>query len=171
MRNRTWAWARRTVAAGDDTSCRKKCAVRRDGAVRLADRYSFQTLPFDRVIVQLHTIVCTERQKCFAGCSRIRRETFTKEDDDEALRVAAVGWGAAMNAPVELRLKDECPTDGKNSTVLHRVLHEACLKVGGEHALAARLGWDVDTVHSWLRGHATPPDSVFLKCLDILGLG
>ena len=76
-----------------------------------------------------------------------------------------------MSSVVDTPLKDECPTAGKDRTVFHRVLHEACLKVGGEHALAARLGLDVETVHSWLRGHARPPDSVFLKCLDLLGLG
>ena len=75
-----------------------------------------------------------------------------------------------MNHPVEQAIKDICPEDAKNHTVLHRVLHDACLKFGGEHALAAHLGLDVETVNSWLRGHSTPPDSVFLKCLDLLGL-
>ena len=76
-----------------------------------------------------------------------------------------------MNSPVGVPLQDRCPEDGRNATVLHRVLHDACLKVGGEHALAAQLGRDVETVHSWLLGDSTPPDSVFLKCLDMLGLG
>jgi DNA-binding transcriptional regulator YiaG len=49
------------------------------------------------------------------------------------------------------------------------VLHDACVKLGGEHALAHYLAVDPQTVHAWLEGHETPSDISFIKCLDLLG--
>jgi len=55
--------------------------------------------------------------------------------------------------------------------VVHRVLHDACVKLGGEHALARYLGVDPQIIDSWLQGYGTPSDVAFVKCLDLLGLG
>lgn len=62
----------------------------------------------------------------------------------------------------------DCPTDGRNVSINVRVLHEACLKLGGEEQLAGYLDIPVHIVHSWLKGRSRPPDDVFLKCLDLL---
>ena len=64
--------------------------------------------------------------------------------------------------------KDSCPEDGKNASIKVRVLHEACLKLGGEAHLAAYLEMSVGLVHAWLKGRGTPSDEIFLKCLDLL---
>lgn len=64
--------------------------------------------------------------------------------------------------------KDTCPEDGKNASIKVRVLHEACLKLGGEAHLAEYLDVTVRLVDSWLKGRAVPPDEIFLKCLDLL---
>jgi hypothetical protein len=64
--------------------------------------------------------------------------------------------------------KDGCPEDGKNASIQVRVLHEACLKLGGDAHLAGYLGVTVSLVDSWLKGRGTPPDEIFLKCLDLL---
>ena len=63
---------------------------------------------------------------------------------------------------------DNCPTNARNSSIHGRVLHDACLKLGGEHHLAAYLDVPVSLVDAWLKGRSTPPDDVFLKCLDLL---
>jgi hypothetical protein len=64
--------------------------------------------------------------------------------------------------------KDVCPEDGKNASIKVRVLHDACLKLGGEAHLAEYLDVAVRLVDSWLKGRGVPPDDVFLKCLDLL---
>lgn len=64
--------------------------------------------------------------------------------------------------------KDTCPEDGRNASIHARVLHEACLKVGGERHLAEYLGVSVGLVHAWLKGRGIPSDEVFLKCLDLV---
>jgi len=64
--------------------------------------------------------------------------------------------------------KDKCPEDGKNASIKVRVLHDACLKLGGEAHLAEYLDVAVRVVDSWLKGRAIPPDEIFLKCLDLL---
>ena len=64
--------------------------------------------------------------------------------------------------------KDNCPEDGKNASVKARVLHAACLKLGGEAKLADYLDVSISLVDSWLKGRGIPPDDVFLKCLDLL---
>jgi hypothetical protein len=48
------------------------------------------------------------------------------------------------------------------------VLHDACVRLGGEHKLAEFLGVDVGTVEAWLDGLSWPPDEVFLRCADLL---
>jgi hypothetical protein len=65
--------------------------------------------------------------------------------------------------------RDVCPQGGRDKSVAHRVLHDACVKLGGEHALAHYLAVDPQTVHAWLEGHETPSDISFIKCLDLLG--
>mgnify|MGYP003576826179 CR=1 FL=1 len=64
--------------------------------------------------------------------------------------------------------KDTCPEDGRNASIQVRVLHEACVKLGGERHLAEFLGVSVGLVHAWLKGHSRPTDEIFLKCLDLL---
>ena len=67
--------------------------------------------------------------------------------------------------------RDICPSEAKDKDLHIRVLHEACVKVGGEHALAAFLGLSVGIVELWLKGRRRPPDDVFLRCLDLLESG
>ena len=69
-----------------------------------------------------------------------------------------------MRVPME----DICPAADKNVNVFVRVLHEACLAVGGEHKLAEYLGVPVRFVERWLEGLGQPPDHVFLRCIDLL---
>ena len=63
---------------------------------------------------------------------------------------------------------DSCPQDGKNASIKIRVLHDACLKLGGEGHLAEYLGVAINVVDTWLKGRGLPPDEIFLKCLDLL---
>src|SRR5687768_7490996 len=49
-----------------------------------------------------------------------------------------------------------------------RVLHDACRILGGEHKLAEYLGVSVVLVAFWLDGRGQPPDSVLLRCSDLL---
>lgn len=65
-------------------------------------------------------------------------------------------------------MQDICPSTAKNAHIYVRLLHDACLKVGGEHRLAECLGVDVATVEAWLNGRGAPPDDVFLHCLDLI---
>jgi DNA-binding transcriptional regulator YiaG len=64
--------------------------------------------------------------------------------------------------------KDTCPQEGRNAHIQARVLHEACLKLGGERHLAEYLGVSVGLVHAWLKGRGIPSDEIFLKCLDLV---
>jgi hypothetical protein len=66
---------------------------------------------------------------------------------------------------------DTCPSEAKNENLFVRVLHDACVKLGGEHALAKYLKQDVSVIDAWLRGRGRPPDPVFLQCLDLLETG
>ncbi len=63
---------------------------------------------------------------------------------------------------------DICPSNARNSHIYVRTLHEACLKVGGEHKLARYLGVDVKSVHAWLNGIGRPSDEIFLRCVDLV---
>jgi hypothetical protein len=65
-------------------------------------------------------------------------------------------------------MQDICPSTSRNSHIYIRTLHDACLTLGGEHKLAAYLGVDVREVEAWLNGQGQPPDSVFLRCLDLV---
>jgi hypothetical protein len=49
-----------------------------------------------------------------------------------------------------------------------RLLHDACIALGGEHKLAQYLGVDVATIEAWLQGLGQPPDDIFLRCADLL---
>ena len=65
-------------------------------------------------------------------------------------------------------MQDICPSTEKNRHIYLRLLHEACLALGGEHKLAAHLGVAVKEVEAWLSGASLPPDRIFLACLDIV---
>jgi hypothetical protein len=64
--------------------------------------------------------------------------------------------------------EDICPSPAKNNHIYVRLLHDACVALGGEHKLAEFLGVEVKTVEDWLQGIGQPPDSVFLRCADLL---
>ena len=63
---------------------------------------------------------------------------------------------------------DICAAANPNANVHVRVLHDACLLLGGEHKLAEYLGVDAGLVERWLQGLGNPPDHVFLRCSDLL---
>ena len=65
-------------------------------------------------------------------------------------------------------MQDICPSSSRNSHIYVRTLHDACVILGGEHKLAAYLGVSVALVEAWLNGRGRPPDSVFLRCLDLV---
>jgi hypothetical protein len=65
-------------------------------------------------------------------------------------------------------MQDICPSTAKNDHIYIRTLHDACKALGGEHKLADYLGIDVTIVNDWLNGNGRPPDSVFLRCVDLL---
>ena len=67
-------------------------------------------------------------------------------------------------------VQDICPSTAKNSHIYVRLLHDACVELGGEHRLAEYLGVDVATIEAWLAGLGQPPDEVFLRCADLLHL-
>ena len=66
------------------------------------------------------------------------------------------------------RVQDICPSTAKNEHIYVRMLHDACKAIGGEHQLAEYLGISVSIVSDWLNGNGRPPDSVFLRCVDLL---
>jgi DNA-binding transcriptional regulator YiaG len=65
-------------------------------------------------------------------------------------------------------MEDLCPSTSKNTHIYIKALHEACVTLGGEHKLAAYLGVPVARVEAWLNGEGTPPDSIFLRCVDLM---
>jgi DNA-binding transcriptional regulator YiaG len=65
-------------------------------------------------------------------------------------------------------MQDTCPDTHRNIHIYVRMLHDACLKLGGEHKLAVYLGVDASAVDDWLNGRGRPPDSIFLLCLDLV---
>ena len=65
-------------------------------------------------------------------------------------------------------MNDICPSTARNAHIYIRTLHDACVILGGEHKLAGFLGIPVERVEAWLNGVGTPPDSVFLRCLDLV---
>jgi DNA-binding transcriptional regulator YiaG len=65
-------------------------------------------------------------------------------------------------------VQDICPSTAKNEHIYIRMLHDACKTLGGEHKLAEYLGVTVNLVEDWLNGKGRPPDSVFLRCIDVL---
>lgn len=50
-------------------------------------------------------------------------------------------------------------------------LRAAVDTLGGEKALAERLGVDAKEVHAWVEGRATPPLGAFLEALDVIAAG
>jgi hypothetical protein len=65
-------------------------------------------------------------------------------------------------------MQDICPSTHKNAHIYIRCLHDACRILGGEHKLAEYLGVDVRSIENWLNGIGYPPDSVFLRCTDLI---
>ncbi len=65
-------------------------------------------------------------------------------------------------------MHDTCPSTARNSHIYVRTLHDACRLLGGEHKLAAYLGVPVRLIEDWLNGRGHPPDSVFLRCVDLV---
>jgi hypothetical protein len=61
-----------------------------------------------------------------------------------------------------------CLSTARNSHIYVRTLHDACRAVGGEHKLAVHLGVDVRMIADWLNGIGRPPDSIFLRCVDLI---
>jgi|tagenome__1003787_1003787.scaffolds.fasta_scaffold18847869_2 hypothetical protein len=72
----------------------------------------------------------------------------------------ALGHDAAVH--------DICPSQAKNHHIYVRTLHEACVRLGGEHKLAHYLGVEVELVNAWLNGQGRPPDAIFLRCVDLV---
>jgi hypothetical protein len=65
-------------------------------------------------------------------------------------------------------VEDICPSSAKNFHIYIRMLHDACVALGGEQKLAQYLGVEVDRISAWLSGSGWPPDSVFLACVDVV---
>ena len=61
---------------------------------------------------------------------------------------------------------DVCPSPNPTLNVQVKLLHECCLRLGGEHKLAEYLGVSVGVVEDWLAGRRPIPDRVFLLCVD-----
>ena len=50
-------------------------------------------------------------------------------------------------------------------------LRAAVDTLGGEKALADRLGVDAKDLHAWVEGRAAPPLGAFLEALDVIAAG
>lgn len=48
------------------------------------------------------------------------------------------------------------------------VVRRACDIAGGSERLSERLGVEIHTIRFWLAGRATPPESAFLRLVDIV---
>ena len=64
--------------------------------------------------------------------------------------------------------ENDCPNEPPKAELVVKLLHDLCVKLGGEQALADRLGLSLGIVHLWLLGRGHPPDDVFLKCVDLM---
>jgi hypothetical protein len=63
----------------------------------------------------------------------------------------------------------ECPVArASRSTTYVRVLHRACVVLGGVEHLAAHLKVGVLAMERWMEGHEEPPEDVFLGAVDIV---
>lgn len=65
-------------------------------------------------------------------------------------------------------MQDICPSTHRNAHIYIRMLHDACVLLGGEHQLAAYLGVDAGAVDDWLNGRGSPSDAIFLRCVDLV---
>lgn len=65
-------------------------------------------------------------------------------------------------------MRDFCHSPNPTRDVQVKVLHEACIKAGGEKHLALKLKVGLAQITAWLDGEAPVPDEVFLACLDII---
>ena len=73
--------------------------------------------------------------------------------------------GASANGALRM---SSCPSLPRDPELVVQLLHKACLKLGGEEALAHHLGLALGLIRMWLKGQGHPPDDVFLKCVDLL---
>ena len=64
-------------------------------------------------------------------------------------------------------MQDICPSTARTSHIYVRLLHDACLALGGEHKLAEYLGVEVELDESWLNGRGRPPRAVFLRLIQL----
>ena len=65
-------------------------------------------------------------------------------------------------------MRDFCHSPNPTRDVQVKVLHEACIKAGGEKHLAVKLNVQLEQITAWLDGEMPVPDDVFLACLDII---
>lgn len=56
------------------------------------------------------------------------------------------------------------------ATILSRVLHRACLIVGGMDQLAKQLLVQAADLERWMRAEEDPPEAVFLNSVEIIVL-
>jgi len=62
-----------------------------------------------------------------------------------------------------------CPlAPPQHANVYSRALHRACLILGGVEPLADRPKSSTDNIRRWLLAEETPPESVFLECVEII---
>jgi hypothetical protein len=111
------------------------------------------------------TSIAVKRTSSLASDSGgMRNKKAAYEDRRAAPDLPRRSISATMRVPME----DICPAADKNASVFIRVLHDACLALGGEQKLAEYLGVPLRFVERWLEGRAQPPDYVFLRCIDLL---
>jgi hypothetical protein len=65
-------------------------------------------------------------------------------------------------------MRDYCFSPNPTRDVQVKLLHEACIKAGGEQHLALKLRVSTEDIRAWLDGELPVPDEVFLACLDII---
>jgi hypothetical protein len=64
-----------------------------------------------------------------------------------------------------------CPLAApERATILSRVLHRACLIVGGMDRLAKQLRVPATDLERWMRAQEDPPEAVFLNSVEIIVL-
>jgi hypothetical protein len=65
--------------------------------------------------------------------------------------------------------KVDCPAPPPARETTHaRVLHRACLILGGAPELASHLGVSEAALRGWLEGRDDPPQMVFLAAVEIV---
>ena|SRR5690349_20493858 len=63
----------------------------------------------------------------------------------------------------------DCPrAPASRQSTLARVLHSACIILGGVPQLAAHLGVPAPILRDWLEGETEPPETMFLAALEVI---